>query len=187
MVLEQLLMKSQRTIRHGSAKASGFSLLELTIAASILAVGLLAGMGVICAAVASNGSSKINTAAAVVAQSTMEKILAVPGTAAGGAALTNLNDCAGNSFVMNTSPGGSPVTSGLFPGVDYTQPAVANYSMIYVTCSGLNFDVRWSIQAGQVTPSTELVTVSVKSLRTAANPGAALVRKFSLQMLRGDN
>lgn len=179
-------MRLQKPIRFRRAQAAGFSLLELTFAASILAVGLLAGMGVICAATASNGSSKINTAAAIVAQSTMEKILTVPEGAAGADALTSLSDCAGNSFVMSTSPGGSPVTTGLFPGIDYTQAAVANYSMIYATCSGLNFDVRWSIQAGQITPSTELVTVSVKSLRTPANPAAALVRKFSLQMLRGN-
>lgn len=179
-------MRRHRAIRCCGAKTAGFSLLELTIAASILAVGLLAGMGVICAATASNGSSKINTAAAIVAQSTMEKILAVPKNAVGTAALTNMSDCAGNSFVMNTSPGGSPVTTGLFAGVDYTQPAAANYSMNYVACSGLNFDVRWSIQAGQITPSTELVTVSVKSLRTPVNPAAALVRRYSLQMLRGN-
>ncbi|MGE5324400.1 MAG: type IV pilus modification PilV family protein [Actinomycetota bacterium] len=179
-------MLIQKPIRFRSARTAGFSLLELTIASSILAVGLLAGMGVICAAVASNGSSKINTAAAIVAQSTMEKILAVPQGAAGAAALTSLTDCAGNSLVMSTAPGGSPVTTGLFPGIDYIQPAVVNYSMIYATCSGLQFDVRWSIQAGQITPSTELVTVSVKSLRTPANPAAALVRKFSLQMLRGN-
>lgn len=178
-------MKRHSAIRR-RVEARGFSLLELTIAASILAVGLLAGMGVICAATASNGSSKINTAAAVVAQSTMEKILAVPANAVGAAALTSLTDCAGNSLVMDTSPGGSPVTNGLFPGIDYTQPALPNYSMTYVTCSGLNFDVRWNIQAGQITPSTELVTISVKSLRTPVNPAAALIRKFSLQMLRGN-
>lgn len=186
MVLEQMLMRRHRAIRCCGAEAAGFSLLELTIAASILAVGLLAGMGVICAATASNGSSKINTAAAIVAQSTMEKILAVPKNAVGTAALTSLSDCAGNSFVMDTAPGGSPVTTGLFAGVDYTQPPVANYSMNYVTCSGLNFDVRWSIQAGQITPSTELVTVTVKSLRTPVNPAAALLRRYSLQMLRGN-
>ena len=179
-------MRRYKGIRLRGTQAAGFSLLELTIASSILAVGLLAGMGVICAATASNGSSKINTAAATVAQSTMEKILAVPGRAVGTAALTSINDCAGNSFAINTAPGGSPVTTGMFPGIDYTQPAVAEYSMTYVTCSGLNFDVRWSIQAGLIAPSTELVTVSVKSLRTPANPAAALVRKFSLQMLRGN-
>lgn len=179
-------MRRHTAIRRSTVGSSGFSLLELTIAASILAVGLTAGIGVICAATASNASSKINTAAAIVAQSTMEKILAVPESASGAAALTSLTDCAGNSLVINTSPGGSPVTSGLFPGIDYTQPAMANYSMIYVTCSGLNFDVRWSVQAGQITPATELVTVSVKSIRTPANPAAALIRKFSLQMLRGN-
>jgi prepilin-type N-terminal cleavage/methylation domain-containing protein len=173
-------MKLRSQIRDNRATQSGFSLLELTIAVSILAVGILGGMGVICAATATNGNSKINTAAAMVAQSTMEKILA-----AGPAATTSLTDCAGTSFPVNTAPGGSTVTMGMFSGVDYTQPAVPNYSMLYVTCGRLNLDVRWRVDAGP-TPSTQLITVSVKSLRSAANPAAALVRRFTLHTVRGN-
>ena len=177
-------MKLPIQLGNNRPNQAGFSLLELTVAVSILAVGILGGMGVICAATASNGNSRINAAAAMVAQSTMEKIMAVPETA-GGTAATSLTDCAGNSFPMSTAPGGSAVTTGPFSGVDYTQPAVPNYSMLYVTCSGLNLDVRWRIDPGP-TPSTQLVTVSVKSLRSAANPAAALVRRFTLHMLRGN-
>jgi len=173
-------MKLLSQIRDNRATQAGFSLLELTIAVSILAVGILGGMGAICAATATNGNSKINTAAAMVAQSTMEKILA-----AGPAATTSLTDCAGTSSPMNTAPGGSAVTTGMFSGVDYTQPAVPNYSMLYVTCAGLNLDVRWRVDAGP-TPSTQLITVSVKSLRSAASPAAALVRRFTLRTVRGN-
>jgi len=134
---------------------------------------------VICAATATNGNSKINTSAAMLAQSTMEKILAsIP------SATTSLTDCAGTSFPVNTALGGSAVTTGMFSGVDYTQPAVPNYSMLYITCSGLNLDVRWRIDAGP-TPSTQLITVSVKGLRSAANPAAGLVRRFTLRTVRG--
>jgi prepilin-type N-terminal cleavage/methylation domain-containing protein len=173
-------MRVQSQIRITRVTQAGFSLLELTIAVSILAVGILAGMGVICAATATNGNSKINTSAAMVAQSTMEKILA-----AGPAVTTSLTDCAGTSFPMNTAPGGSAVTTGMFSGVDYTQPAVPNYSMLYVTCSGVNFDVRWRVDAGP-TPSTQMITVSVKGLRSAASPAAALVRRFTLHTVRGN-
>ncbi len=162
------------------AATAGFSLLELMIACSVLAVGILGGMGVICAASASNGSSKLNTAGATLAESTMERILAVPQNGT-----TGTTDCQGNSFAISTVPGGSGLTGGLFPGVDYTQPAVPNYSMTYVTCAGLTFDVRWNVAAGP-TPSTQLVTVSVKSLANAANPAAVLARKFTLHSLRGN-
>lgn len=177
-------MKKQLPMRADTARHRGFSLLELMIAVCVLAIGILGGMGVICAATASNGSSKINTAAATLAESTMERILAVAPTATGAAAVTNVSDCNGNAVAMSTAVGGSPVSNGLFSGIDYTQPAVPNYSMTYVTCSGFSFDVRWNIGTGP-TPSTQLITVSVKSLRTAANPAASLVRKLTLHSVRG--
>ncbi len=155
---------------------AGFSLLELMIAVSVLTVGILGGMGVICAAMASNGNSKLNTAGAMLAQSTMEKIMAAPQQAA-----TSMSDCNGNTFPVSTVLGGG--ASGL--NIDFTQPPVQNYSMTYVTCSGLAFDVRWRIDVGP-TPSTQLVTVSVKSLRSAAAPAAALARKFTVRSLRGN-
>jgi prepilin-type N-terminal cleavage/methylation domain-containing protein len=172
-------MKLLSQIRSNRAAQAGFSLLEVTVAVSILAVGILGGMGVICAATASNGSSKINTAAAMVAQSTMEKILA---TAPGAA--TSITDCAGTPFPMSTAlvP---PPADGVTPTIDFTQAATPNYSMVYVACSRLNFDVRWRIDAGP-TPSTQLITVSIKSLRTDANPAAALIRKFTLRTVRGN-
>jgi prepilin-type N-terminal cleavage/methylation domain-containing protein len=176
-----LAMQKQPPSRGNTIRQQGFSLLELMIAVCVLAIGILGGMGVICAATASNGSSKINTAAATLAESTMERILAAPPNAAAG---TSVSDCNGNAFAMSTAPGGSPVSNGLFPGIDYTQPQIPNYSMTYITCAGLSFDVRWRVDNGP-TPSTQTVTVSVKRLRVAANPAASFARKLTLHSVRG--
>lgn len=177
-------MRKQLPIRRNTAQHCGFSLLELMIAVCVLAIGILGGMGVICAATASNGSSKINTAAATLAESTMEKIMAVAPNATGAGAFTSSSDCNGNAFPMNTAVVGSLLNGGPVPVIDYTQPPISNYSMTYVTCSGFTFDVRWRVDAGP-TPSTQLITVSVKSLRTAANPAASFVRKLTLHSVRG--
>jgi prepilin-type N-terminal cleavage/methylation domain-containing protein len=174
--------------RKTNAALHGFSLLEVMIAVTVLAVGMVGGIGLICVATASNGGSKLNTAAATLAESAMERITAIPQNASGADAITSLTDCYGNTFVMNTAVGGSPLTTGLFPGVDYTQAPLANYSMLYSMCSaggGLRFDVRWRIDPGP-TPATQLVTVSVKSLSGAGSPAAALARKFTLHSLRGN-
>ncbi|HST77789.1 MAG TPA: prepilin-type N-terminal cleavage/methylation domain-containing protein, partial [Verrucomicrobiae bacterium] len=176
-------MNTQVPTRRTISRQAGFSLLELMIAICVLAIGILGGMGVICAATASNGGSKMNTAAATLAESTMERIMAVPPNATGAAAVTNVSDCSGNAFQMNTAALGSLLSGGPFPGIDYTQPPTAKYSMMYVTCSGFTFDVRWRVDNGP-TPSTQMITVSVKSLRNAANPAASFTRKLTLHSVR---
>jgi prepilin-type N-terminal cleavage/methylation domain-containing protein len=168
--------------------ARGFSLIELMIAMTVLAVGLLGGIVVIAVATANNGQSKLHTTAATMAESTMEKIIATPKKATGAAFQTQISDCAGNTFVVSTAPGGSQViTNGAFAGsVDFSQSPVPNYSMRYVMCSagaGVTYDVRWRIEAGP-TLSTQLVTVSAKSI--TGGPSAQLTLPFTLRQVRGN-
>ena len=68
--------------------ARGFSLIELMIAMVVLAVGLLGGIMVIGVAKANNGRSKLHTTAVTLAESTMEKIVAIPRSATAAAAGT---------------------------------------------------------------------------------------------------
>lgn len=157
--------------------ARGFSLVELMIAMTVLAIGLLGGIVVIAMATANNGQSQLHTTTAMMAQSTMEKIIAIPKTGTGAAAQTQITDCAGNTFVISTGIGGS---------VDFSQAPVPAYSMGYVMCSagaGVTYDVRWRIEAGP-TLSTQLVTVSAKSI-TGGQPGQ-LRFPFTLRQLRGN-
>lgn len=181
------LSREQRlaVLKCNRSREQGFSLIELMIAMLVLAIGMLGGIAVICAATASNGRSKLNTTAATIAESTMEKILAIPAGTTGAAAQTSITDCAGNTFPVSTDSNPNPplIDAGAFGGlqVDFSQAAVPGYSMNYVVCSTgarIPFDVRWQIVAGP-TPTIQLVTVSV---RTQA---AQFTRPVTLRSLRG--
>ena len=166
----------------------GFSLVELMIAMVVLAVGLLAATGLICAAMASNVAPKLSTASATLAESTLERIIAIPADATGAAALTSITDCTGNNFAINTLPGGSATTtatSGIM--VDFQQPALPGYSMQYSNCTAgqtMTYDVRWTIEPGP-TPSTQLVTVSARVMPGTAGPQAVYSPPITLRTLRG--
>jgi len=168
----------------------GFSLIELMIAMAVLAVGILGSIVVIAVATANDGRSKLHTTAAAMAQSTMEKIIAIPAKAAGANAQTKITDCSGNTFIIETALGGSPlITSGAFAGsVDFTQPPQQNYSMSYVMCSAgasVPYDIRWRIDAGP-TPATQLVTVSAKPMVANGAAATQFTLPSTLRQLRGN-
>jgi len=178
----------RRCGKHG--KVRGFSLVELIIAMAVLAVGLLGGIVVIGVATANNGRSKLHSTAITLAESTMERIVAIGSKATGTATQTRITDCAGNTFTIETAPGGSEViTSGAFVNtIDFAKPAQPNYSMNYVMCSsggGMTYDVRWRIDSGY-TPATQIVTVSAKPLPGAAAVVAPLTLPVTLRQTRGD-
>ena len=191
MVLKHY-MDSDRQTRGAKTgnMARGFSLIEVMIAMAVLVVGLLGGIVVIAVASANDGRSKLHSTAILLAQSTMEKIAAIP--AAAGNTQTTLTDCAGTPHTIETAvpaPGGSPalIDTGAFAGtIDFSQPTVANYSMVYVTCSSggnIGFDVRWRIDQGP-TPATQLVTVSAKPLVTAG--ATQFMLPYTIRQLRGN-
>lgn len=177
-------------MRHGSqtgrSSQQGFSYIELMVAMVVLAVGLLGGIAVICAATANNGKSKLHTTAATLAESTLEKIIALPKDAS-----TNLTDCQGNTFTIQTADLGanSPGLVSVFGGsqLDFSKTPIAGYSMQFAVCApgqGISYDVRWRIDAGP-TPSTQLVTVSAKALPGTAAPAAGFAMPVTLRGLRG--
>ena len=171
-------MTQSHPSRRSKSNQTGFSLLEVMIAMMLLGIGLMGSIGMICVAAASNGGSKLNTTAATLAESTMEKIVAIPAGSSGNGAHTSLADCKGNVFTIDSSQGGS---------ADFRQPPVPDYSMQYVVCNGaqgVTYDVRWSVEAGPA-PSTDVVTVSVRST-VSAGAAAVLARPITLRTLRGN-
>lgn len=130
---------------------SGFSLIELMIAISVLAVGMAALMPLFAVAVLSNGRSKTDTTATMLAQTVLEKIAAQPAAAA--TANINIVDCnsaGATTWTIGTANGaGAPLT--VNNDIDFAQNTVPNYNMQFVAC-GKNsqqavYDVRWNIQA----------------------------------------
>ncbi len=167
----------------------GFSLVELMVAMAVLAVGLLGGITVIAVATANDGRSKLHTNAVTIAQNTMEKILAIPESAVGPAAETKMNDCTGNPSTIETAQGGSDLIPDGEPfagSINFSKDSVLTYSMKYAMCStgtSVVYDVRWNISAGP-TPSTQVVTVSVKPIATAG--AGQFTLPYTLHQLRGD-
>ncbi len=183
-------MGTDRQIRGArtTKMSRGFSLIEVTVAMAVLAVGLLGSIVVIGVASANNGRSKLHSTAVTLAESTMEKIVAIPANALGAGAETKMTDCTGNSFTIETALGGSDlITSGAFAGsVDFSKPAVGNYAMVYTTCgtaTRVSYDIRWRIDPGP-TPATQVVTVSAKPLVAAG--AAQFTLPYTLHQARGN-
>lgn len=177
----------------------GFSLIELLIAMLVLTVGMLGGMVILTVAIASNAQAKFDSSAVALAQSTMDKILAISEAAA---VTTNLTDCNGNLHAVNTANGGAPTVTlnGIANGtqaIDFTQAPVAGYSMRYTLCAAGGagytgnpqvYDVRWNVSAGP-TPTTQLILVAAKNASESGN-GGGQSRYFAvpvtLRALRGE-
>lgn len=172
-----------RTNRKNRTKQRGMTLIELMIALTVLTVGLLALMGLLSVAIASNNRNKLDTGGTFAAQAVLETIAAQPaGTD------VSMTDCAGNTFTISTaSPavGISPNYTGANIMTDGTgridfqgQTAAAvttGYKASYVGCGPagkqVTYDVRWRIQT--ISGYSKLITVgaaqtqAVKALGTA--------------------
>jgi len=142
----------------------GFTLIELMIAISVLAIGMLGAMSLMLMGMQTNSASKTDTTATVLDQEIIElystiKTFPKPGS-------VTINDCALNganahlaNLAQSVSPGNGAVlyTTATAPStaqvgdVDWSQPAptlatstTPGYAMEYQTCSGDIYEVRWN-------------------------------------------
>ena len=150
----------------------GFTLIEMMISMTVMAVGLLGLNVMFVTAMATNNKNTHDSSATMVSQLVLEQISAQP---ANSTAAITVTDCAGNSRTIATAGGASPtgagatlLTTGSVGTIDQTAAKVANYSMTYVACApaGSNlqssYDVRWNVMT--ITPDTRLITVSARQL-----------------------
>jgi Tfp pilus assembly protein PilV len=159
-----------RLMTRRSHPESGMTLIELSIAGTVLVVGMLSIMGLLMVAIGNNGRSKIDSTATMLNQAVVEQISAVLAGGGPGTVVDNDNcDGTGNTWNIDTASGGATLSGNK---IDFTQaqgsisapnpPAL--YYMNYVECNNnvkTTYDVRWNIQ---VVPgsSTFLITVGAK-------------------------
>lgn len=183
--------------RRARLGESGMSLLELMIAMTVLTVGMLGSMVMILTAMESNSRNKTDNLATILDQEVMEKFATLNNYPKAGSA--TIYDCAltggsadshlvslgqgtyaagGNGAALYTS---STVPAGYNVGdIDWSQATptlatstTAGYAMLYRTCSGDNYEVRWNIMDANSSIPTGTVSrislLTVSARETAAN------------------
>jgi len=177
---------------------SGMSLLELMIAMTVLTVGMLGSMVMILTAMESNSRNKTDNLATILDQEVMEKFATLNNYPKAGSA--TIYDCALNGGsadahlasllqgAYGTGNGATLYTSSTVPAgynvgdVDWSQASptlatstTAGYAMMYRTCSGDNYEVRWNIMDGNAgSPPVSRISLLTVSARETAAKGSPL-------------
>lgn len=175
------------------------SLIELLIAMTVLAVGLLGCAVMILAGVQSNSRNKNDTTAVVLDQEILEEFATYKNYPTSG--FVTITDCGvgaasqhNASVVVGAPPNGAgatlyTATTAPLPsqvgGIDWTAapPVYATstttgYAMNYQACNGDTFEVRWNVL--QVNPNASgvsrisMLTVSARQTSAAAAHNATL-------------
>ena len=174
----------------GRNPESGFTLVEMVVAAAILLVGMTAGMTLIITAMANDSRSKNDSSATILSQMTIETIAAVPANATTSMTVVDCNPTTSSaSHTINTtgSSGGAGAT--LTGGViDFTAGTVSGYAMTYYGCQAstsdrqLTYDVRWNIKT--LSSDAKLVTVAAKPIAGSTHANFLAV-PVTLKMIVG--
>jgi Tfp pilus assembly protein PilV len=153
-----------RTRRHAS---SGMGLIELMIAMTVLTVGMLGSMVMIVTGMESNTRNKRDNSATILDQELLETFATLKNYPQTGT--VTITDCAlsasnGNAHLASlvqgpyaaNGAGATLVTTGTaaqnIGDIDWTQATptlatstVAGYAMMYQTCGGEIYEVRWNV------------------------------------------
>src|ERR1041385_4103973 len=109
---------------------AGISMIEVMLAASMMAVCSLSLMALIGSSIASNTRNKFDSTTTMLVQSVVEQISAT----VIGSGTSTLTDCNGTSWTIDSEPGGATLTSS--DKIDFTQTSPpTNYRMLYVVRS----------------------------------------------------
>ena len=189
-----LQRRSARRARHRAS--SGMGLIELVIAMTVLTVGMLGSMVMIVTGMESNTRNKRDNSATILDQELLETFATLKNYPVTGYVV--ITDCAltgSNTHqasivqgAYGTGNGATLYTSSTVPvggnigDIDWTQatPTLATssttgYAMLYHTCGGDIYEVRWNIMdANSATPAGTVSRISlltVSSRLTSAKNG----------------
>jgi prepilin-type N-terminal cleavage/methylation domain-containing protein len=161
-------------------KQSGMTLIELMIAMTVLAVGLVGVMSIVVAALYSNNHNRTDTSATWLAVMVIQQMGEIPAGTTGNFTIT---DCAGTVWNVTTFPGGAALRGTNNPPLWVTNDINFNaassygaapgngYGMLYQACGtngspGIRYDVRWNIVND--IEATKTVIVGAKVLGTGS-------------------
>jgi prepilin-type N-terminal cleavage/methylation domain-containing protein len=206
-------MYERSAISRRLRKQAGFNLLEVLIAATILAIGMVGMLPMFIKALSFNNLSRGDTQGVLISQLFLEQLstMPVPTTAPSqdtSAAIITMQDCANppNTFTLatvgNTSGLGAPLNSS--GNIDWTQPGTqvpAGYGTypqagVYYTSCGANqmqYEVRWNIQDMPFTANSaksqaaKLIKVSSRPVATLAGGNAYFQVPITLHAVGGEN
>ena len=163
------------------------SLIELIVAAAVLAIGVGGFTVLLLNGMMSNNRNRRDTSSTLLAQAVTEEIVWAVSNAATAPQMT---DCLGNAFNITTTGGASPAGNGApmtaSGDIDFTQATVGGYSMTYNVCRANNvvvqYDVRWNITNWDVSGGSvysRRVTVAARAREAINGAGANTARLFA--------
>lgn len=184
-------MKKKRAVSKTRRAKAGFTLVEMMIALTVLAIGLAGINALFVTGMYTVDKNKHDTTATMISQLVTEQITAMPTTST--SPNLTVTDCAANSLTIATAGGAAPTGAGaplLGNGnIDQTAAKVANYSMTYVACAppGSNmqssYDVRWNVMT--ITSDSRLITVSARQLNGTQLGGLHFALPVNLRTIGG--
>jgi prepilin-type N-terminal cleavage/methylation domain-containing protein len=192
------LRRMKLNAKDTASRESGMTLIELMIAITVLAIGMLGTMGMIVLGMQTDSRSKTDTTATVLDQEIIEGFSTLKQYP--NPTFVTIADCAlnGNNThqaslakgPLGTGNGATLYTAGSAPttaqvgDIDWTQPvpvlataAAQGYAMEYQTCSGDIYEVRWNVMdqtpAG-FPPAGGSGSVRLSLLTVSARPRSAV-------------
>lgn len=189
-MFEPLKHRFVSTENRAKLRQRGMSMIELLIAMSVLAVGLLGCMLMVLAGVQSNARNKNDSAAVVLDQEILEMFATYKFYPTSGNVVVNDCGTANNIHWANVLQGAAPLGAGatlytansaplpsMVGDIDWTQPApafagngVLGYAMDYQTCNGDTYEVRWNVMTVNANANgiAALSLLTVSARQTAA-------------------
>ncbi len=158
-------------------REQGMTLIELMLAISMLAVGLIGVLALLLAAIGGNTRNKLDTSGTMLAQMVIDKIAAQPASLGANMNIQDCNPAGGTIWAIATASAASPGNGATLDGngnIDFTTTYASvplGYKMAYVTCGAngqqITYEVRWNIQT--VNGWSKLITVGARALGAQTN------------------
>jgi len=184
--------RDSSNFRSTRSLQGGFSLIELMVAALVLAIGLAGAMLLVITSVAGDSRSKMDSTATVLSQMTMEMIASVSAGSTASVTITDCNPSSGSaSHTISTAGSGGGSGAALTGGgaIDFTAATVGGYAMTFYTCQASTgdrqalYDVRWNVKT--LSPDAKLVTVGAQRTNVDTNQAVYFTVPVTLRMIVG--